>query len=365
MLSVGLVGLPNVGKSTLFNALTAGHANVSNYPFTTIDSNVGQVPVPDPRLEELARILAPEETTPCAVEFIDIAGLVEGASRGEGLGNRFLGEIRQVDLVAHVLRCFAEVDVAHVFAEVDPARDAAVVETELLLADLEVLGRAIEKRERIWKTSPKESAAPRERLGSWREALEAGRPLRSLGLDPEGRAESRTMGLLTGVPIVYVANVSEEDLGAASESEGLAEKIAAATGAPAEVVPISARIEWELAQLEPAERREMAAALGIERSGLERLVETCFARLSLVRFYTAVHGKLRAWEVERGTPAPAAAGKIHGDMERGFIRARVVSFEDLRAAGSLDEAHRAGRLRTEGKAYEIRDGDVVEFLFNP
>ncbi len=365
MLSIGLVGLPNVGKSTLFNALTAGHAGVSNYPFTTIDCNVGQVPVPDPRLEELARILAPGETTPCAVEFIDIAGLVEGASRGEGLGDRFLGEIRQVDLVAHVLRCFDEVDVAHVFADVDPARDAAVVETELLLADLEVLARAIEKRSRVWKTSPRESAAERERLESWREAIEAGRPLRSLDLDPDGRAEAKTMGLLTGVPIVYVANVSEEDCGLESAPQGLRERLAAATGAAAEVVPISARIEWELAQLEPAERREMAAALGIERSGLERLVEICFARLELIRFYTAVHGKLRAWEVGRGTSAPAAAGKIHGDMERGFIRARVASFEDLREAGSLDEVHRAGRLRTEGKTYEVRDGDVVEFLFNP
>ncbi len=365
MLSVGLVGLPNVGKSTLFNALTRGHASVSNYPFTTIDCNVGRVPVPDPRLEELAGILAPEETTPCAIEFIDIAGLVEGASRGEGLGNRFLGEIRQVDLVVHVLRCFAEVDVAHVFEDVDPARDAAVVETELLLADLEVLGRAIEKRSRIWKTSPKESAAERELLDSWREALEAGRPLRSLDLGREARAEARTMGLLTGVPIVYVANVSEEDCDAATAPEGLAEGLSAGTDAAVEVVPISARIEWELAQLEPEERREMAAALGIGKSGLERLVETCFSRLGLIRFYTPVHGKLRAWEVEAGTPAPAAAGKIHGDMERGFIRARVASFEDLREAGSLDEVHRAGRLRTEGKTYEIRDGDVVEFLFNP
>ncbi len=365
MLSVGLVGLPNVGKSTLFNALTAGHANVSNYPFTTIDSHVGRAPVPDPRLTELARILDPEETTPCAVEFIDIAGLVEGASRGEGLGNRFLGEIRQVDLVLHVLRCFEDVDVAHVFADVDPARDAAIVETELLLADLEVLGRAIEKRSRVWKTSPKESAAESERLESWREALAAGRPLRWLELDREDRTEAKTMGMLTGVPIVYVANVSEEECGAVAAPEGLEEKIAAATGAAAEVVPIAARIEWELAQLEPAERREMADALGIGRSGLERLVEVCFARLGLIRFYTAVHRKLRAWEVESGTTAPAAAGKIHGDMEAGFIRARVVSFDDLREAGSLDEAHRAGRLRTEGKTYEIRDGDVVEFLFNP
>lgn len=366
MLSVGIIGLPNVGKSTLFNALTRGHANVSNYPFTTIDSNVGVVPVPDPRLERLAEILEPEEATPCFIELIDIAGLVEGASRGEGLGNQFLGEIRQVDAIAEVLRCFGGTSVAHVFGEIDPLRDAGVIETELLLADLEVLGRAVEKRSKTWKANPRQHAEERERLENYRACLEEGKPLRRLDLDRAARGELQALGLLSGLPMFYVANIAEDEAGA-SEPERVAElsrstQLAAGNGAP-EVVPISAEIEWELQQLEPEERAEFMTELGIAETGLERLVDRSFSLLGLIRFYTVAHGKLRAWEIERGERAPQAAGKVHSDMEEGFIRAQVVSYDELVESGSLQELHRHGRVRTEGKSYEVQDGDVIEFLF--
>ena len=369
MLSVGIIGLPNVGKSTLFNALTVGHghANVSNYPFTTIESNLGMVPVPDGRLERLTEILEPEDVTPCSIRFIDIAGLVEGASQGEGLGNQFLGEIRQVDAVVHVVRCFADPDVAHVYAEVDPLHDVGVIETELLLADLEILSRAIEKRQRDWQTRPRDFVSERERWERYRVELEAGRPLAALKLDADDRREQKSLGLLSGKPILYAANVSEDDL-ATKKPSPEAERLRAergSAGVPAEVVEVSAKIEMELAQLEADERAEFMAELGLERTGLERVVEASFHLLGLIRFYTIVSGKLRAWEIPAGTPAPRAAGKIHTDMEQGFIRAQVTTFDELLEHGSFQELHRIGHLRTEGKSYEIADGDVVEFLFSP
>ncbi len=360
MLSVGIIGLPNVGKSSVFNALTAGQADVSNYPFTTIDPNVGMVAVPDQRLAELERLLEPEEAAPCFIRFIDIAGLVEGASRGEGLGNQFLGEIRQVDAVAQVVRCFTAPDVAHVFAGVDPRRDVEVIETELLLADLEVLARAIEKRKRDWATRPREFADERRRLELWEETLSAGRSLGTLKLDGEDQRELKALGLLTGKPTLWVANVSEDELGQGPSPE--AERLRQA--ASRQVVEVSARLEWELAQLESEERREFMAELGLGGTGLERMVAGCFELLGLIRFYTIAHRKLRAWEVRRGTRAPEAAGKIHTDMEHGFIRAQVASYPHLVEHGSFQELHRHGLLRTEGKDYEIADGDVVEFLFS-
>jgi hypothetical protein len=365
MLSVGLVGLPNVGKSTLFNALVAGHAAVSNYPFTTIDGNVGRVAVPDARLDELARLLEPSESTPCFLEVIDIAGLVEGASRGEGLGNQFLGNIRNVDATAHVLRCFREADVSHVYAAVDPVRDARIVETEILLADLEVLGRAVDKRQKIWRTSPREHAAEEARLRSYLTKLEEGVPLRTLGLDREARRELASLGLITGKPLLNVANVGEHELAGDEPETVRALRRAVAEDPAARVVVVSARIEGELAQLDADERRAFASEMGIEGSGLERLVEAAFDLLDLIRFYTVVKGKLRAWEVPRGTPAARAAGSIHSDMERGFIRAQVASFVELREHGSLQELQHRGRVRSEGREYEIRDGDVVELLFSP
>ncbi len=357
MLSVGIVGLPNVGKSTLFNALTAGSAEISNYPFTTISPNVGVVAVPDPRLVELERVVQPVKTTPCTVRFIDIAGLVEGASRGEGLGNQFLGEIRQVDAIAHVVRCFHKDDVAHVFAEVDPVRDVGVIDAELMLADLEVLGRAITKRQKDWQTHPQEHAAERDRMLSWKDSLERGEPLRRLELDDRTRRELKTAGLISGKPVLYVANVSSE-----AEAAGVDEL--ARNEPDARLVPIDAELELELQQLSPAERAEFMSELEMTETGLDRLARQAFDLLGLISFYTVVKNKLQAWEIPGGTLAPAAAGKVHSDMEKGFIRAKVVSADELIEVGDLHEISSRGHMRTVGKEYEVQDGDVIEFLFS-
>jgi GTP-binding protein YchF len=356
MLSVGIVGLPNVGKSTLYNALSAGGAEVSNYPFTTISCNIGVVPVPDPRLQALERVLQPEKTTPCAIRFIDIAGLVEGASRGEGLGTQFLGEIRQVDAIVHVIRSFAKSDVSHVFSDVNPVRDAEVIDTELMLADLEVLERAINKRAKDWQTHPAEHVAERRRMTAWKESLERGEQLRLLDLNDRDLRDLKSAGLLTGKPVLYVANVASDR--EAEEVDGLRQR---EPGAP--LLAIDAELEFELSELEPAERAEFMAELGIEEPGLDRLVRASFNLLGLISFYTVVKNKLQAWEIPKGTPASVAAGKIHSDMEKGFIRAKVVSADRLVEAGDLHAIQSAGHMRTVGKDHEIADGDVVEFLF--
>jgi GTP-binding protein YchF len=367
VLTTGIIGLPNVGKSSLFNALTEGHASVSNYPFTTIDSNVGMAEVPDERLDALARTLEPLEVTPCSIEYFDIAGLVEGASRGEGLGNQFLGEIRSVDAIVHVLRCFSDEDVVHVVGDADPVRDAGLVETELLLADLELLEGVIERRRRSWKAAPGKHVQEEERLQRYLEMLADGVPLRSLELAREQRLELKALGLLTGKPVVYVANLGEEEYGSAESA--MVERVRAigswpGADGPATVVPVSARLDWELRQLEEEEREEFTEGLGLDRSGLERLVEATFECLGLVRFYTLANDKLRAWEVEAGTAAARAAGKVHTDMERGFIKAQVASWKEVIEEGSLHGLHERGRLRTEGRNYRVEDGDVVEFLFS-
>ena len=357
----GIVGLPNVGKSTLFNALTKAGIAAANFPFCTIEPNTGVVPVPDPRLEQLAEIVKPQKIIPTSFEFVDIAGLVAGASRGEGLGNKFLAHIREVDAIAHVVRCFEHTDIIHVAGKVDPISDIETIDTELALADLDSVEKAFIRAEKAAKAGDKEAIVRKEVLARIRAGLDQGRSARSLGLSAEDRHAVRDLFLLTLKPVMYVANVLEDGF----ENNPLLDKVrerAAAEGA--EVVPVSAAIEEELAQLEEADRAEFLAGMGLEEAGLNRVIRAGYRLLGMQTYFTAGVKEVRAWQVHKGSTAPQAAAVIHTDFEKGFIRAETISFEDfLRYRGEAG-ARDAGRLRLEGKDYVVQEGDVLHFRFN-
>ncbi|MHB8422134.1 MAG: redox-regulated ATPase YchF [Leptospirales bacterium] len=358
----GIVGLPNVGKSTLFNALTSGNAQVANFPFCTIDPHVGVVPVPDVRLARLTEMYHPKKTTPTIVEIVDIAGLVRGASEGEGLGNQFLGHIRSVDAIIQVVRVFEDSDIIHVHGKVDPVSDLEIVETELILSDLNTLNGRLAKTEKSLKTGAKEAQFQREILEELKVQLEKGFPARLLPCSHEAWAFRMSLGLLTQKPVLYVANVSDDasDL-SSDEFMRLHEAVKARKG---DLLPVSARIESEIAALPESERKIFLEEMGMTESGLERLARMGYKILDLVTFLTAGEDEVRAWTVTQGTLAPQAAGKIHSDIERGFIRAEVMKFDDLDRLGSEKLVKEKGLLRLEGKEYTIQDGDVVYFRFH-
>ncbi len=364
-MKLGIVGLPNVGKSTLFNAITNAGAQSANYPFCTIDPNVGVVSVPDERLEKLTAMYNSAKTTPAVIEFVDIAGLVKGASRGEGLGNKFLANIREVDAIVHVVRCFEDDDIIHVEGSVDPARDMETINFELIFSDMEMVERRIARSTKALK-GDKSLQGEVDFLTRVYKALEQGLPARSVECTPEEQALLDTVTLLTAKPVIYAANLSETDFseGGIEANPHYQTVVAAAAAEKAEVLPICAQMEADIADMSGEEKELFLSELGLTHSGLDRLIQKSYSLLGLISYLTAGPTESRAWTITRGTKAPGAAGKIHTDFERGFIRAEVVAYTDLMACGSMAAAKEKGLVRSEGKEYVVQDGDVVLFRFN-
>lgn len=363
-MKLGIVGLPNVGKSTLFNAITNAGAQSANYPFCTIEPNVGVVAVPDSRIDALAEMYNPAKITPAVIEFVDIAGLVRGASKGEGLGNKFLSHIREVDAVIHVVRCFENDDIIHVDGSVDPARDIETINLELIFSDIEMVERRIDRTSKAMK-GDKSLAKEYEFLKALKAHLEEGKSARSIECDDDEKAIIGDIALLTSKPVIYACNMSEDDFANSIDSNerfNAVCKIAAEDGS--QVLPICAEMEAEIASLDKEEKEMFLSDLGIEQGGLDLLIQRSYDLLGLISYLTAGTPEVRAWTIKKGTKAPQAAGKIHSDFEKGFIRAEVISFENLMECGSLAAAREKGLIRSEGKEYVMKDGDVVHFLFN-